>query len=517
MSGARHSFHHHQHQRSIAPPKDNMFKTLSFVFNLKLKSMTSRNRKQYAAWTRQQLQDLGPTYVKLGQFISTRPDIFDEDLIAELRILQDNVPSFSYDIATEIVRAEVGHNVFQTFEERPIASASISQVHKATLVDSGETVAVKIQRPYIKEYFDNDFDTLVKIFDFAGMFNIRSINDTKMLLEQCYSYLYEELSFDNELKNATLFTKIVEKYPNVIVPRPLGRLCTSRVLTMQYIPSTKVNEVKNRDLSLELMQFFIEQVIDYGVIHADPHPGNIGITDDGKIVLYDFGQVSSLNSKIVASIKPLIFAIFDRDVKEVTSILIDSEAIILTSSTKGTRKIVEDFVNMVLMYFEKLDIKSFSLSSDMSLDPPFKINPQLILVFRSLSLLEGICKQLDPKFSYYNVVEAFIGDMFFDYEYVEHRARKDLSTFFNGVDESVEPQQTVDTQNGRLSDMEKTMKVLIGLVTTSIFIQTVDIIEMDATLNGVQMMVAAASFSFGCLASSMLGQRTTTEKDRDMQ
>lgn len=492
-----------------------MIKTLSFVFNLKLKSLTSRNRKQYAAWTRQQLQDLGPTYVKLGQFISTRPDIFDEDLITELRGLQDNVPSFSYDIATDIVRREIGHDVFKTFDERPIASASISQVHKATLLGSGETVAVKIQRPFIKEYFDKDFETLVKIFDFAGMFNIRSINDTKILLEQCYGYLYEELSFDKELKNATLFTKIVEKYPNVVVPRPLGGLCTSKILTMQYIPSTKVNDVRNGELSLELMRFFIEQVIDHGVIHADPHPGNIGVTTDGKIVLYDFGQISTLNKKIVASIKPLIFAIFDRDVKEVTSILIDSEAIILTSSNKGTQEVVEEFVNMVLMYFEKLDIKSFSLSSNMSLDPPFKINPQLILVFRSLSLLEGICKQLDPKFSYYNVVEAFIGDMFLDYEYIEHRARKDLSNFLNGPSgdssSNIPPQQP---ENDSYLDMERMLQVLIGLVSTSIFVQTMDIIELDG-VNGTQAMLAAGSFAIGCFASAFW--RSNADKTKNQQ
>jgi predicted unusual protein kinase regulating ubiquinone biosynthesis (AarF/ABC1/UbiB family) len=513
MPGVRHTF---QQSRHVSPPKDNMFKTLSFVFNLKLKGMTSRNRQQYAAWTRQQLQDLGPTYVKLGQFISTRPDIFDEELIKELRGLQDNVPSFSFDIATDIVTNEIGNDIFQTFEESPIASASISQVHKATLMNSGETVAVKIQRPFIKEYFDKDFETLVKIFDVAGMFNIRSINDTKMLLEQCYGYLYEELSFDKELKNATLFTKIVEKYPNVVVPQPLGSLCTSKILTMQYIPSTKVNEVKNGDLSLELMRFFIEQVIDHGVIHADPHPGNIGITSDGKIVLYDFGQVSTLNTKIVASIKPLIFAIFDRDVREVTSILIDSEAIILTSSSEGTREIVEEFVNMVLMYFEKLDIKSFSLSSNMSLDPPFKINPQLILVFRSLSLLEGICKQLDPKFSYYNVVEAFIGDMIFDFEYVEHRARKDLYNFFNGdaadyQERRRETQSNVNKSQSQssvedMSDLERMIQVLIGLVTTSIFIQTADVVEIDGT-NVANSLMVAVSFTIGCFASFMLRNR----------
>jgi predicted unusual protein kinase regulating ubiquinone biosynthesis (AarF/ABC1/UbiB family) len=503
------------------PPKDNMFKTLSFVFNLKLKSLTSRNRQQYAAWTKQQLQDLGPTYVKLGQFISTRPDIFDEELIAELRGLQDNVPSFSFDIATDIVTTEIGNNIFQTFEEIPIASASISQVHKATLMNSGETVAVKIQRPFIKEYFDKDFETLVKIFDVAGMFNIRSINDTKMLLEQCYGYLYEELSFDKELKNATLFTKIVEKYPNVVVPQPLGSLCTSKILTMQYIPSTKVNEVKNGDLSLELMRFFIEQVIDHGVIHADPHPGNIGITSDGKIVLYDFGQVSTLNTKIVASIKPLIFAIFDRDVREVTSILIDSEAIILTSSKEGTREIVEEFVNMVLMYFKELDIKSFSLSSNMSLDPPFKINPQLILVFRSLSLLEGICKQLDPKFSYYSVVEAFIGDMIFDFEYVEHRARKDLYNFFNGDDDrdtGVKSSLKINQNQSNIedvSDLERMLQVLIGLVTTSIFIQTADVVEIDGT-NVANTLMVGISFMIGCFASFMFGgvQLRKTNSDR---
>lgn len=439
----------------VAPPKPSLLKTLKFALSFKLKAMTKKDNREFAAWTKSRLQELGPTYIKLGQFISTRPDIFDKDMIDEMLSLQDDVPAFPYEVVSGIVSSEVG-DVFADFEQTPIASASISQVHKATLRSSGKTVAVKVQRPYIKEYFDNDFKTLGTIFDFLSSFNVRSINDTRILLDQCYMYLYEELSFKNEISNAELFSEIVKDYPGVIVPRPYKSVSSSKVLVMEYIPSSKISSTSNPSMALELMRFFLSQVMDYGVIHADPHPGNLGITDDGKIVLYDFGQVSKLDTRIVMNIKPLVFAIFDRDARAVTEILIRSGAIILTQENVEDK--VESFVMMVLRYFENMDFRSFRLQdSDLSLEPPFKINPQLILVFRSLSLLEGICKDIDATFSYYDVVESIIGDMMFDFDYIEHRARKDIASILNDPVVTPAPMQTnktIDRLNDRLQRSE---------------------------------------------------------------
>lgn len=406
-----------------APKPTNIATTISFLAGYQFKSLLKEDKRTLAAWTREQLQILGPTFIKVGQFVSTRPDIFGPEMIQEFQALQDKVEPVCDSVIFDIVDRELGLDAFSSFEREPIASASISQVHLATL-KSGERVAVKVQRPHIRAFFDRDFKTLNMIFDALSLFNIRSVNDSKMLIEQCYTYLYEELCFERELENAKMFRDIVKEHPNLEVPDVYPKYCSKSVLTMSYLPSTRIG-TETSELAVELMEFFIEQVVFNGVIHADPHPGNLGITAEGKIALYDFGQVSKLDPVLISNIKPLLFAIADKDVNEVTHLLIKSRAIILAPNADVNQ--VKSFVQAVLMYFETLDFQSFSLAKDVALDPPFKINPQLIMVFRSLSLLEGICKNLDPQFSYFTVIEIFIGRLFFDLDYLEYRARKDIS------------------------------------------------------------------------------------------
>ncbi len=407
-----------------APKPTNIATTLSFLATYQVKSLLKEDKRKLAVWTRDQLQVLGPTFIKVGQFVSTRPDIFSPEMIQEFQALQDNVAPVCASVIEDIVDRELGLDAFSSFEREPIASASISQVHLATL-KTGERVAVKVQRPHIRAFFDRDFKTLNLIFDALSLFNIRSVNDSKMLIEQCYTYLYEELCFERELDNAKLFHDIVADNPNLVVPAVYPKYCSKNVLTMSYLPSKRIGSEETSARAVELMEFFIEQVVFRGVIHADPHPGNLGITADGRIALYDFGQVSKLDPVLISNIKPLLFSIADRDVTEITQLLIKSKAIILLPNADISQ--IESFVQAVLLYFENLDFRSFSLAEDVALDPPFKINPQLIMVFRSLSLLEGICKSLDPEFSYFTVIEVFIGRLFFDIDYLEYRARRDFA------------------------------------------------------------------------------------------
>lgn len=444
--------------KSIAPKKRNVGNTLKFLVNLQIKSLTVGDKIDLAKWTKESLLELGPTYIKIGQFVSTRTDIFDKEMIDELKTLQDQAPPFSSEEAKQIISEDLGcafDDVFSDFQTSPLASASISQVHRARLVSNGKQVVIKVQRPFIKNFFDRDFTTLKSIFNVASLLNSRSISDSQLLLEDCYKYLYEELSFTKEVENIKKFRILLESNTEIIVPEVYEKYSSSRIITMEYVPSDKISSVPGIDrslLSTILMECFIKQIIDHGIIHADPHPGNIGLTKDGKIVLYDFGQVIKLDDLFVKSVKPLLFSVYEKDVDSVSGLLLKSKAIIPTKDLD--KKTMTTFINQIILYFENVDFKEFQLSmidSDFDKELPFKINSKLIMVFRSLSLLEGICKELDPDFSYFKVIDMIMSDVFFDVDYIDHRARKDLSSLFDSntsiSSDSESLKQTIEKTN----------------------------------------------------------------------
>ena len=393
----------------------------------------------------------------MGQFVSTRSDIFDKEIINELQTLQDKAPPFSAADAKRIISRELKRpydEVFTNFKDKPLASASISQVHRAKLISNNKEVVIKVRRPYIRNYFDRDFTTLQMIFEFASMFNNRSIQDSKLLLNDCYKYLYEELCFENELLNLQRFENILKYDGDIIIPEVYPEFSTSKIITMEYVPSTKIGNVAGVDrshLATVLMECFIKQILEHGVIHADPHPGNIGITADGRIVLYDFGQVIALDEVFVKNVKPLLFSVYERDVDSVAEIMIKTKTIVLTRSLD--KKVTRSFVAKIIQYFETVDFKEFQLdmiNSDFEdMDMPFKVNSKLVMVFRSLSLLEGICKELDSEFSYFKVINTIMSEVFFDMDYIDHRARKDLTSLFevNPNEQMTTLQSTIDDNN----------------------------------------------------------------------
>ena len=475
------------------PSKHNVKNTLKFLISYQGKALILRDKKKLAQWTKSQMLELGPTFIKIGQFVSTRSDIFDQEMIEELQTLQDKAPSFSIDEAKNIISEELGcpfEEVFSDFDSVPLASASISQVHRAKLRSNGNEVVVKVQRPYIANYFDRDFTTLKMIFSYLEIFNSRSVQDSKMLLDDCYRYMYEELSFENEVQNLQKFAEILKDNSEIIVPKVYPQHSSSKIITMEYIPSKKIGRMEGVDrssLASVLMECFIKQILEHGIIHADPHPGNIGITDSGKLVLYDFGQVTRLDEVFVKSVKPLLFSVYERDIESVTEIMIKTQAIILTKPLD--KKVLKGFIGQIIQYFEKVDFKEFQLSminsdfDDMEL--PFKINSKLIMVFRSLSLLEGICKDLDPSFSYFKVINALMSDVFFDMDYIDHRARKDLFSLFEiNPNEQMETFQTSmeETNKKNLKKMNTTISQYKNIVTVLMLVNVWDFHDLPKSL-----------------------------------
>ncbi len=266
------------------------------------------------------LEALGPTFVKLGQLLSTRSDLLPVPYLEALSRLQDHVEPFPSEEVGPLVAEELGvrlSKAFESFDPTPFAAASLGQVHRATLHD-GRAVAVKVQRPGIRQVILDDleaFDALAEIVDRHTEAGRRlAITD---LLEEFRRVLLRELDYRREARNLETLADNLEDYPRLVVPRPIADFTTSRVLTMSFIPGTKITELSAMarldldatSLAEELAEAYIQGVLVDGFFHADPHPGNILVTQDHRLALIDLGMVARVDPRMRERLLRLVVAI----------------------------------------------------------------------------------------------------------------------------------------------------------------------------------------------------------------
>ena len=266
------------------------------------------------------LEALGPTFVKLGQLLSTRVEMMPQAYIEALTRLQDKVEPFSFGEVEKIVAHELGvrlSKAFSEFENEPMAAASLGQVHKARL-RNGRQVAVKVQRPEIRERMIEDLDALEEIAEFLD-------NHTEMgkryefgeMLDQFRKSLLRELDYRQELNNLTTLRNNLQEYDSIVVPEPISDYSTSKVLTMEYVHGRKVTdltplgrmEFDGHALAEETFRAYLEQILVNGFFHADPHPGNVFLTDDYRIALIDLGMVGRIMPGLQEQLLQLLLAI----------------------------------------------------------------------------------------------------------------------------------------------------------------------------------------------------------------
>src|SRR5487761_1542090 len=266
------------------------------------------------------LEQMGPTYIKLGQLLSTRYDILPEAYCDALARLQDNVEPFPYAEVEEIVNAEVGlrmSKAFSEFEPVPIAAASLGQVHRASLRD-GRPVAVKVQRPGIRKMIADDLDALEQVADWIDAHtDFGKAHRLRGMLDEFRKSLVRELDYRREAQNLVTLGKNLEEFEHIIVPQPIDDYTSSRVLTMEYVMGVKITklsdvaklELPGKQLADELFRAYLKQILIDGFFHADPHPGNVFVTDDGRVALLDLGQVGYITPRLQEHLTQLIFAV----------------------------------------------------------------------------------------------------------------------------------------------------------------------------------------------------------------
>jgi ubiquinone biosynthesis protein len=394
-------------------------KTWKFAAEFLWKKNFVKNQTELGVWTRDQLIDLGPTFVKLGQIVSTRADLYPVEFTRELESLQDNVPPIDVGCVKDVVNA---NNVFSEFEYDPFKSASIGQVHRATLLD-GREVVVKIKRPDIYDIMKRDTDNIIDVVNFLEKIGIDTGATSGKVLEESIEYLLSESDYEKEMYNAARMRRAFKGVKWIKIPKVYEDVSTNDMIVMEYVESQKLTELTDPDVNTKkiceaLITSYVIQTMDKGLFHADPHPGNLGFSDKGKLVFYDFGLVIDITDELKLGFQDLFKCIINRDTKGIVDTLIRLNIIVPTTSDTSD---IEIFFKTTLNYLETLDVNAFKndiLEDEILLSlaqkKPFTIPTSFVYLAKAFSTVEGTCIKLDENFNYYEYLEPMIREQFVD-------------------------------------------------------------------------------------------------------
>lgn len=385
------------------------YQTWKFAAEFIVRKKIMRDQGKLGAWTRNSVIRLGPTFIKLGQIASTRSDLYPEEFIKELEPLQDDVPPVD-------LMSTIDTSIFKTFDEVPYKSASIGQVHRASLV-TGEDVIVKVRRPHIYEIMKSDTDTLLDIVTFLESVGFDTGTGVGNVLQESVDYILSETDYGLETKNAIMFREAMDDIEWITTPKVYLDYCTDDSIVMDFVPSEKLTAlsdplINKKTVCRALINSYIIQTMEKGFFHADPHPGNLGFTPDGTIVFYDFGLVIPISENLMGGFKRLFACIVQRDTAGIVDILIELGVILPTTGDKNDIRI---FFKNALNYLETLD--GVSVANDILEDDvimrlaktkPFNVPSSFIYLAKTFSTIEGTCLKLDPDFTYYDYLEPLV-------------------------------------------------------------------------------------------------------------
>ena len=380
----------------------------------------AQNQEKQAVWLKEKLIALGPTFIKMGQSMGTRADLLPLPFVKELGTLVDQVPAFPNDVAFSIIEHELGrkiNEVYAEFELEPVAAASLGQVYRGRL-HTGEEVAVKVQRPNLEAQIKGDIVILKRVANFAERFPQLNENaDWSGMLREFDTTIHEEMDYVAEGKNAERFRENFKNWSNIKVPAIHWNATTKKVLTMEFIHGTKVTDLEEqarRNISPAkvnrlLIKTYLKQLLEDGFFHADPHPGNLLVTTDGRVAFFDFGMVGRIPSSLQAKMIDAFFHVVEKDAAGIAEDLIELDFLKPETNPNIVLPVVEKMFEFHFnLKLKEVNFKELTYDlADVMYDYPFRLPSNFTYIMRALMTLEGIGIVTDPEFNFFETAKPY--------------------------------------------------------------------------------------------------------------
>ncbi|MFM5999622.1 MAG: ABC1 kinase family protein [Dolichospermum sp.] len=395
-----------------------------FVFSLKWdewQEQVAENQAQRAIELRNLLTRLGPTFIKVGQALSTRPDLIRKDFLAELVKLQDQLPPFDNDLAYQIIETELDRSIGEIFRDlspQPVAAASLGQVYHGHLV-SGEEVAVKVQRPNLRPLLTKDLYLMRWVASWlAPWLPLNLGHDLTLIVDEFGTKLFEEIDYMNEGRNAEKFAHNFRNDPQVKVPGIYWNYTSHHVLTLEWINGFKLTDTQNiQSVGLDpetIIQIGVttglQQLLEHGFFHADPHPGNLFAMSDGRMAYIDFGMMDQLEETTKETLVDALVHLVNKDYADLAADFVKLG--FLTANTNITP--IVPALESVLGNAIGKNVNDFNFKtitdefSELMYEYPFRVPAKFALIIRSLVTQEGIALSLNPNFKIVEVGYPYI-------------------------------------------------------------------------------------------------------------
>ncbi len=478
---------------------------------------------------RMAMDELGGTFVKLGQLLSLRPDLIPDEYCKEFEKLQDEVTPFDYEDAKKIVEGDLKHKlgeVFSHFDQKPIASASIGQVHKARLLN-GEKVVVKVQRPDIKDKMEADIDLLYYVVDLVEKYvnNLKNYN-LRGILEEFERYTKEELDYFREAKNIDRFYKNFEGDDTVKIPKVYWDFTNKRVLTMRYIDGVEIDDKEgmvelgcdNKIVSKNLADCFLRQIFEFGFFHADPHPANVFVLKGNKIALLDYGIVGSLSFELKEQLNNFLIVLVHREIPKVVSGFMNLGMLEETNSEleKDIEMLIEEYAGTKI---EEVDIPHlFSELMYVAARYKFRLPVDFVLLMKATITCESVGQELDPGFNLSSTLKEYVHDL----EIKKLKPSRIIKDFVSNISNfrhamTILPRQTSDIleklkrgelkvqfEHRDLKDLEKEIdrgsnRISMGVVIAALIVASAIVLQINKT-----KWMAVLGFAIALILSMML-------------